>query len=250
MRAIVGGVPVDTFTRKELAVRFKQAAMEVSEDVHVKPRLVFSMNGEGVYKYHKDKIFRSCIDKADIVHADGMSIVKAGNKFTDAVFKERVATTDLVHDIARISEEGGFSVYLLGAKPDVVERAASNLKKIYGRINIVGTHHGYFEDFSEEEEMVVNKILKAKPDIVFVGLGRPRQEAWCVRMQSRLTGVAWLKTCGGLFDFLSGDASRAPAWMINSGYEWLYRMLREPKRLFWRYLTTNIYSLYCFRFKK
>lgn len=250
MRAVVGGVPVDALTRKELAAKFEKSALQAKVDTSVKPKLVFSMNGEGIYRYHKDKIFKACIDQADIVHADGMSVVRAGNKFTEFNFEERVATTDLVHDIAKVASEHSFSIYLLGAKPDVVERAASNLKKCYPNLIVSGFHHGYFEENSEDERLIVQDIVNKKPDIVFVGLGRPRQELWCVKMQDRLDGVAWLKTCGGLFDFLSGDASRAPAWMINSGTEWLYRMLREPRRLFWRYLLTNSYSLYCYRFKR
>lgn len=246
-RVKIGGVPVDACDREQLAGRFVSASRRSDR---IGPELVFSMNGEGVHKYHHDAEFRACIDAADIVHADGMSIVRAGNRFTDAVFPERVATTDFFHDVAKACVQHSLSLYFLGAKEDTVKLAVEKVKVLYPGINIVGYHHGYFESGSLEEEGVIDEINRLSPDVVFVGLGRPRQEIWCLRMKGRLCGVAWLKTCGGLFDFLSGKSSRAPQWMQDAGLEWVYRMLREPRRLFWRYFITNIYSLYCFRFKR
>lgn len=246
-RVKVGGVPVDAFSRKSLAERFLADAAHGRD---TGPTLVFSMNGEGVHKYHTDADFRHYIDTADIVHADGMSIVKAGNRYTNAHFPERVATTDFFHDVANACVSGSRSMYLLGAKDEVVHMAAERVVQQYPGLNLVGFHHGYFADGSPEEEQIVEELNRLRPDVVFVALGRPRQEEWCIRMKGRLKGVIWLKTCGGLFDFLSGNSSRAPLWMQQAGLEWCYRMLREPRRLFWRYLVTNVYSLYCFRFKR
>lgn len=245
-RAIVGGVPVDAYDRKGLISRFLREV----ESKCAHPKLVFSMNGEGVHKYHTDSLFRECIDSADVVHADGMSVVKAGNKFTEAHFPERIATTDFFHDVAQACVSHSLTLYLLGANSDVLMLAVERVRSLYPGIQIVGYHHGYFQDGSQEESEVVDEINRLSPDVVFVGLGRPRQELWCLRMREKLHGVTWLKTCGGLFDFLSGNSSRAPQWMQDAGLEWMYRMLREPRRLFWRYLITNIYSLYCYRFKR
>lgn len=248
MRTKVGGVPVDNVSRSGLVAQLME---DFEANAYCRPpRLVFSMNGEGVYKYCKDKRFRELIDKADIVHADGMSIVKAGNRLTNVEFKERVATTDLFHDLASCSVENKLKIYLVGGEEETTRKAIENIKKLYPRLNVVGHHHGFFKPASEEEELLIKDILFKNTDLVFVGLGRPKQEEWCARMQDKLIGVTWLKTCGGLFDFLSGKSRRAPKWMIDSGFEWLYRLALEPRRLFLRYFLTNSYCLYRFYLKK
>jgi N-acetylglucosaminyldiphosphoundecaprenol N-acetyl-beta-D-mannosaminyltransferase len=247
VRVNVGGVPVDAYSRSGLANRFYQDAIRRSSPI---PKLIFSMNGEGIYHFHHDKDFRNYILQADIVHADGMSVVKAGNKFTDVDFPERVATTDLFHDIARICNDHGLSMFFVGGREGVVTKAAENVINSYPGVKLLGYHHGYFQDGSCEERRLIASICKLEPDIVFVGLGRPRQEAWCISHRDALENVTWLKTCGGLFDFLSGKSERAPSWMIDAGLEWLFRLLKEPRRLFIRYFITNIYSLYCYRFKR
>jgi len=245
-RVAVGGVPVDAASRVDLAETFHADAA----DPPARPRLVFSMNGEGVYRYHREPDFRAAIDAADIVHADGMSVVRAGNRHTDAHFPERVATTDFFHDLAAACAAHGHSLYLVGGRADALERAVAAIRAAYPDAPIAGWHHGYFADGSAEEAALLADLRAKRPALVLVGLGRPRQELWCLRHRDALTGVAWLKTCGGLFDFLSGDARRAPAWMQQAGLEWLYRLAREPRRLFRRYLVTNLYSLYCYRFRR
>ena len=102
--------------------------------------------------------------------------------------------------------------------------------------------HGFFTD--ADLDGVVDGIRAARPDVLWIGVGRPRQERLAVELRDRLTGVTWIKTCGGLFDFLSGRASRAPDWMQRLGLEWLYRMGLEPRRLFWRYAVTNPHAIY------
>lgn len=246
MRVAVGGVPVDAAGRRELAQRFRADAAERP----AVPRLVLSMNGEGVYRYHRQPDFRAAIDAADIVHADGMSVVRAGNRYSGAHFPERVATTDFFHDLAAACAADGLPMYLVGGRQDGLERAVAAIRRDYPRAPIAGWHHGYFADNSPEEEALIADIRRKAPAVVFVGLGRPRQERWCLRHREALAGVAWLKTCGGLFDFLSGDARRAPAWIQQAGLEWAYRLALEPRRLFWRYFITNIYSLYCYRFRR
>ena len=247
IRTMVGGVPVDAYSRSALANKLYLDSLDKSSPL---PKLVFSMNGEGVYYFHKNDGFKACVLSADVVHADGMSVIKAGNKFTNTHFPERVATTDLFHDLARVCSEQGLSVFFLGGRESVVMKAYENVKKEYPELKLAGYHHGYFSSGSDDEKYLLEMLSTIKPHIVFVGLGRPRQEQWCIENRHRLSGITWLKTCGGLFDFLSGNSPRAPRWMIDSGLEWLYRLMKEPRRLFWRYLITNIYSLYCYRFKR
>ncbi len=244
VRVTVGGVPVHAVSRDGLAARFRHDAQHTP----AQPRLVFSMNGEGVYRYHRQADFRAAIDAADLVHADGMSVVRAGNRYTEARFPERVATTDFFHDLAAACVADGLSMYLVGGQPEVLEAAVERIRAQYPGVDIAGWHHGYFADGSAEEQALLADLRARRPALVLVGLGRPRQELWCLRHRDALAGVAWLKTCGGLFDFLSGKATRAPLWMQRAGLEWLYRLAREPRRLFWRYCITNVYSLYCYRF--
>lgn len=246
VRIRVGGVPVDAASRAVLAGQFQADAASPPEC----PRLVVSINGEGVYRYHREDRFRAAIDAADIVHADGMSVVRAGNRYTDAHFPERVATTDFFQDLVTVCAAQNAPMYLVGGREAALKKAVERIRADYPEVPIAGWHHGYFADGSGEEVALIEEIRALRPALVLVGLGRPRQELWCRRWQRELAGVAWLKTCGGLFDFLSGEATRAPLWMQHAGLEWLYRLAREPRRLFWRYLVTNLYALYCYRFRR
>lgn len=245
-RVKVGGVPVDAIDRAGMCATLLRDVQTPPE----RPKLVFSMNGEGVYLYHRNFRFRRAIDQADLVHADGMSVVRAGNRGGKAAFAERVATTDLFHDIARSCEQAGITLFFVGCHSDVLERAARNVREQYPGLQLLGTHHGYFERDSAEEQALLERLRALQPDVIFVGFGRVAQEDWCLHVRDRLAGTTWLKTCGGMFPFLANDVPRAPRWMQRACLEWLYRLCREPRRLFWRYLVTNVYSLYCYWFRR
>lgn len=229
-KVIVGGVKVARVTRDELAARMTQK--------NELPQLVFSANGQGVAMVHRDAAFRSAMDQADIIHADGMGVVFASRLFTSAPLPERVATTDFFHDAAKAAVQAGRTFYFLGGTEEENRAAAEAVEKLYPGL-IVGRHDGY-----GDEAAMIADILAKKPDVVWVNLGRPRQEEFCVRYREALAGVSWLKTCGGLFKFLAGADSRAPLWLQKAGFEWLYRMLREPRRLAGRYLWTNALAVW------
>ena len=206
------------------------------------PKLSFSANGQVLALYGRDPSYRALIDQADFVDADGMPLVLMSRLLLKSPLPERVATTDFVHDLSRLAVDEGMSFYLLGGREEVNKRACEVLKRRYPALKVVGRQHGYFD--KTQEARVIEAIRAAKPDVLWVGLGAPRQEQFCVQYRARLKGVTWIKSCGGLFDFISGTASRAPVWMQRAGLEWVYRMLREPRRLGWRYLTTNPYALW------
>ncbi|WP_313811141.1 WecB/TagA/CpsF family glycosyltransferase [Glutamicibacter sp.] len=205
------------------------------------PKLVFSSNGQGLALAGKSDEFKKTMDKADIIHADGMPVVFA-SKFTEAPLPERIPTTDFFHDAAKVAVPNGLRFFMLGATEEQNDLAVKNMQSKYPDIKIVGSHHGYFSE--DDDEFVCGLIRQSQADVVWIALGKPRQEAWCVRNRERLRGVGWLKTCGGLYSFLAGDAPRAPQWMQKTGLEWLYRLLDDPKRLAWRYLTTNPHAMY------
>jgi N-acetylglucosaminyldiphosphoundecaprenol N-acetyl-beta-D-mannosaminyltransferase len=206
------------------------------------PKLIFSANGQGISMYHREPDFRASMDRADIVHADGMSLVVAARCQTSTALPERVATSDFFHYAAHVAAEAGFSFYLLGGHEETLHKANERVQKLYPKLELRGMNSGYFTD--DEAPGVLRRIRDCHPDVVWVGLGRPKQEAFCVRYREALRGVAWLKTCGGLFSFLAGEKARAPNWVQGIGLEWAHRLILEPRRLFWRYAVTNIHSLY------
>jgi N-acetylglucosaminyldiphosphoundecaprenol N-acetyl-beta-D-mannosaminyltransferase len=128
---------------------------------------------------------------------------------------------------------------LLGGTAEENLRARRAMTARYPGLKIIG-QHGYFTD--EEEPELIARILACKTNVLWVGLGIPREQEFAVRNARALSGLTWIKTCGGLFNFLSGSAPRAPQWMQKAGLEWLYRLAHDPRRLFTRYLVTNLHA--------
>src|SRR6202011_2227169 len=125
-----------------------------------------------------------------------------------------------------------------GCDPGVAREAAARLHALYPRLDVVGSHHGYFEPDSPHDDRVVEDINARRPDIVLVGMGTPKQELWVERNGSRLdTEVLW--TVGALFDYVSGRVPRAPGWLADNGLEWIFRLAIEPQRMWRRYLLGN-----------
>ena len=178
----------------------------------------------------------------DLINADGMPLVFASQWLSDLKLPERVATTDLVYEVAALAQERGVSFYLLGASADVIQQAAEHLERLYPRLAIVGHRHGYFS--AEEEADVVAAINAVRPDILWLGLGVPAEQRFALRHREDLRGVGLIKTSGGLFDFLSGKNRRAPEWMQAAGLEWVFRIYLEPRRLLGRYVKTNPHALF------
>lgn len=179
--------------------------------------------------------------EADVVYPDGMSIVWA-SKLLGRPLPEKLTLSDLVHPIARYAAEQDMGIYLLGGKPSmdgrpsVAERAAAALRRGCPDLKVVGTHHGYFRP--EENDRIVAAINRARPHILFVGMGAPQQETWISQNLDRLQVPVCIPS-GGLFDFLSGEIPRAPRWMSDHGLEWFFRLLVEPGRLWKRYSYEN-----------
>jgi exopolysaccharide biosynthesis WecB/TagA/CpsF family protein len=155
---------------------------------------------------------------------------------------ERVATTDLVHAVAKRAEKTGTRFYFLGATPQVNDAAVAKMKELYPDLIFAGARNGYFT--ADQEDAVIEEVIKSGTDILWVGFGIPLEQQFVSRNIDKLKGVAVIKTCGGLFDFLAGRNKRAPQWMQDMGLEWLHRMLQEPRRLGKRYLLTNPLAIY------
>lgn len=239
---LVGGIPTSRATRSELAQAMVADFERAKSPSRPLPQLVFSSNGYVVSKFHSDTRFRELILQADMVDADGMSLVLATRILCRRPLTERVATTDFVHDAADAAISHGIRFYFLGGAPGVAERAAGKLRQKHPGLMIVGTRHGYFE--TKEVPDLCGDIVDAGTDVLWVGLGSPRQEAFAVANRERLCGLTWIRTCGGLFDHCSGSVPRASTWMQKAGLEWLHRALLEPQRLGPRYLTSNPLAAY------
>src|SRR5205085_6885988 len=154
---------------------------------------------------------------------------------------ERSPVTDFFHDAAAAARETGLRFYLLGSTEEDNAACAEIMRERYPGLIICGRRHGYFR--SEDEEAICSMINAADPDVVWVGLGIPLQQAFCVRNRHRIR-AGWLIAAGGCFNYVSGRYKRAPAWMQRAGLEWLHRLWCEPRRLFLRYVITNPHALY------
>jgi len=238
----IGGFPTIRLTRDELAALMVHDCIANQNTRTALPKLVFSSNGQGISLAGTDRRFAEAMSHADIIHADGMSVVVASRLLTNRPLPERIATTDFITNAAPAAVKAGLSFYLLGGSEQQNKAACDALQSQYPELRIAGRHHGHIDD--QADERLCAEIVASRTDVLWVALGKPKQELWCVRNRQRLTGVGWIKTCGGLFAFLSNEVSRAPAWMQDRGLEWLYRTMQEPTRLGWRYLVTNPHSMY------
>ena len=238
---IVGGLPIAVLDRARSArLMIDVAAARRNSQ---KPALVFtSANGQvlSMCAHHSD--IRQLFLDADLIHADGMPIVLASRLLSRNPLPERVATTDLFHDVAKLAQSSGTTFYMLGGTNAIIERAVRRVRALYPALTIVGHRDGYFS--RDQELEVIDKINRAQPDVLWLGLGAPAEQQFAMRNRDRLRRVGIVKTAGGLFDFLSGRARRAPKWMQSAGLEWAFRTLLEPRRLAGRYMMTNPHALF------
>ncbi|WP_342641203.1 WecB/TagA/CpsF family glycosyltransferase [Rhodoligotrophos ferricapiens] len=196
-----------------------------------------SANGHVLSRAAADPAFRALLDDAEGIDADGMPLVFASRALGGRPLPERCATTDFFHDLAARAQQTGVSFYFLGGTPQANAAAMVEVRRLYPGLPIAGAHHGYFAP--AEEKDLVSEINRARPDILWVGLGVPNEQAFAARNRAQLTEIGLIKTCGGLFDFLCGARRRAPLSVQRIGCEWLYRLALEPRRLFRRYAITN-----------
>jgi N-acetylglucosaminyldiphosphoundecaprenol N-acetyl-beta-D-mannosaminyltransferase len=234
-RVVVGGLRTACISRHQLGSLMVGDCLAARGGRRV-AKLVFASNGHAVALAALNSAFRQQLAQADLIHADGEPIVFASRLLTGTPVPERSATTDFLFDAAQAAERHGLKFYLLGSTEEINARAAENLNKTYPGIKIVGRRNGYFP--REAEAAICEDINASGADVVWVGLGVPLEYEFCLRNKLRLK-VGWVVTCGGCFNFAAGDYVRAPKWMQDNGLEWLHRLWREPRRLFWRYLVTN-----------
>lgn len=238
---VVGGLKTACVSRRQMMALMVEQCLAKRRNRALPPKLVFAANGHALSLAAGDVQFRRFHDFADIIHADGQPIVFASKLLTHSPIPERSATTDFFHDAAVAAQANGLRFYLLGATEEVNARCTEIMRRTYPGLEIVGRRNGYFSQ-SEEAEICAD-INRSGADIVWVGLGIPLEHAFCVRNRHRLD-VGWVVTAGGCFNYTTGHYGRAPGWMQQAGLEWLHRLWREPRRLFWRYAVTNPHALF------
>ena len=176
---------------------------------------------------------------ADVVFCDGWGVMLAARLLGGRI-PVRITYADWAWQLAAFAEAEGLSLFLLGARPGVAQMAARRLRARHPNLDISGTKHGYFDHASGSRgnEALLRAINAAKPDILIVGLGMPLQERWLMENRHRIdAGVAL--TGGAVFDYVSGGLRRGPRLLTGNGFEWLARLLVEPRRLWRRYLLGN-----------
>lgn len=229
MRRIeVLGCPMDAATMGETVgwIDRRIASDEFTQHVVVNVAKLVNMR--------KDPQLDASVRECDIINIDGQGVV-LGARMLGYKVPERVAGVDLFHELLTLSAARGYSVYLLGAKEEVVAATAEKVQGLYEGLKVAGFHHGYFWD---DEETMVEKIRASGAKLLFVAITSPKKENFINRWRDQL-GVTFVMGVGGTFDVVAGKVKRAPLWMQKWGLEWFYRVLQEPGRMWKRYLVTN-----------
>jgi len=198
--------------------------------------LVLTPNTDHIVKLSRDSSFREAYRHAVMIVADGTPIIWASRLLGEPL-KARVTGAALLPALCERAAEREWKLFFLGGKPGVAYRAATKLTEQFTGLNVVGTYAPPFgfESDRTEFQRIITKVRAARPDILFVGVGAPKQEKWSAAHLEALD-VPLICCTGGAFDFAAGVVRRAPPWMQSLGLEWMFRLLQEPRRLWRRYL--------------
>ncbi len=234
MRINICGVKIDNYSFNDAVERIIDRAV-----TGVIPSYVVTPNAQHVLSLQRDANFRDIYEKAFLAVPDGVSLLWSA-KFLQTPLNGRVNGTDLFEELSAVAEQKGLKIFLLGGRSGAAEEAKKTLQARHSDLKIVGTHcppYG-FESQPEELALINSKIKAAAPDILFVGLGAPKQEKWIYDNYQEL-GVPVSLGIGVSFELVANMVQRAPLWMQKWGLEWLFRLIVEPKRLWKRYVMGN-----------
>ena len=226
---IILGVPIAVLRLKEIA----SVVVKLIESSG-KKKTFFYVNAHCINIAGKDPDYKKILQRATLVYADGMGPILA-SKILGKPLSERTSAPDFISEVFSIAETKKWSFYLLGNEDNVVRKAAGNIKKRFPMLIITGYQNGFFTD----NVQVIEDINRVNPDIILVGMGTPRQEKWIADNIDKVNAKTFWAV-GGLFDFISGKRKRAPKWIQSLGFEWIFRLVQEPRRLWKRYFFGNI----------
>lgn len=196
---------------------------------------VVTPNLDHIVMIEKESLFKEIYDNASLILTDGQPLIWI-SKFKRTPIIEKISGSDLFPNVCELAAKKGYSIFILGAAEGVADKAAANLCKRYPKLIISGTYSPSFgfEKNPSELARIHSMILEAKPDILAVSLGSPKGEKFIYKSRKVLS-VPVSMSIGATIDFEAGNISRAPKWMSKFGLEWLYRTIKEPKRLAKRY---------------
>ena len=238
------GISVDNLSLLEVVSNVKKS-IQHNQQIHVE-----GVNASKIVDMQYDKMLHDSVTGSSLITPDGQSVVWA-SKILGNPLKERVAGIDLMRELVALAGENQYKIYLLGAKQQVVEKAAARFKKKYNPSIIAGYRNGYFTP--QQEAQIAKDISDSNAQMLFVGIASPLKEHFIHKHKEALKNINLIMGVGGSFDVLAGFTKRAPLWMQGIGMEWFFRFLQEPKRMWKRYLvgnTTFIYLVLKEKFKK
>lgn len=219
-------------------VNMRQTVSYIEENMDVaRGKYICIANVHTTVMAFENEQYRDIQNNALLALPDGkpLSVVSKKMGYPET---ERVAGPDLMEELFRVSEKRGYRHYFYGSTEKVLEKLRIMIQMKYPALSIVGMEAPPFRELSEDEDIeCINRINDAKPDIVWVGLGAPKQEIWMYHHSGKIKAL--MLGVGAGFDFHAGVLKRAPKWMQNIGLEWLYRLCQEPGRLWKRYFKTN-----------
>lgn len=227
------GTQLSLYTQTELLELLRYAIVE-HKQITVLSGNIYSFN-----LAYENEWLRNYFNQADIVRLDGAGL-RLGAGLLGYTTPERMTWADFGWSLAEFAAQQGFTLFLLGSKPGIAEKAAARLVERFPDLKIVGIEHGYFDKTagSIENEATLEKIRVAKPNILIIGFGMPLQERWLSENRERIEANVVI-TGGAVFDYLSGELRRGPRILTDHGFEWLARLLIEPRRLWKRYILGN-----------
>lgn len=215
----------------------KETIMVVDEYIQKQiPLHLMGINADKINALQNNARLRKIVNECKVINADGASVVWA-SKVLKKPLKERVAGIDLMCELLRLAEKREYSIYLLGARQEVVEKTKEAIQAKHPRLKIAGIRNGYFPE--KEWQEIGRDIIQKHPQIVFVGITSPLKEYLVEFLQNMNINCVFMGV-GGSFDVLSGRIPRAPKWVQNIGMEWLFRVIQEPGRLWKRYFFGNM----------
>jgi N-acetylglucosaminyldiphosphoundecaprenol N-acetyl-beta-D-mannosaminyltransferase len=225
----IAGIQIHNLSEEETLERIKELIGQSGS------HYLAVVNAAKIVRATSDEGLRGILQQADIITADGMSVVWA-SRFLGQSLKERVTGIDLFERLIHQAAEQALSVYFLGAREEVIQKMVEGFRARFPALRIAGFHNGYFTP--SENQVLVEEIRRADVDFLFVAMGSPAQEKW-IAANLEQTGARFALGVGGSFDHVAGFVRRAPLWMQKAGLEWLHRFVLEPHRLWRRYLIGN-----------
>ena len=224
------GIPIDNLTMSEVLDRIESMVADGGIHQHV------VVNVDKIVKMESNQSLRTTVLDCDLITVDGQPVVWV-SRLLKCPIKERVTGVDLFDALIGRCAERGLRPYLLGARQGIVAKAVDVLKAKYPKLSLAGWRNGYWT--ADEESKIVQEIVQARPDVLCMAVGSPKQELFLGKWKREMR-VPFVMGVGGSFDVTAGVLRRAPRWMQRLGLEWLFRLAQEPRRLWRRYLNEDM----------